>query len=153
MGLLRKLHTLLLDENALTVLAPELGSCHQLSLLSVRNNHLTQLPAEVIVFFFKKPLSGRFLYFPLNEDLHSYDLSTYVSAAVRKVYPISVFSVFNCEKSNGADSFFPPMENPIRNRPRPQNHTFVSPTGKLREIIFFIIYLIPYSITDLSNTF
>ena len=35
--------------------------------------------------------------------------STYVSASVRKEYPISVFSVFNCEKTNGADSFFPPM--------------------------------------------
>ena len=33
----------------------------------------------------------------------------YVSTAVRKVYPILVFSVFNCEKTNGADSFFPPM--------------------------------------------
>ena len=43
-------------------------------------------------------------------------------------------------------------QNAIRNRPRPQNHTFVSPTGKLIEVIlFFIIYLVPYSVTDLSN--
>ena len=35
--------------------------------------------------------------------------STYLSNAVRKVYPISIFSVFNCEKTNDADSFFPPM--------------------------------------------
>ena len=35
--------------------------------------------------------------------------STFVSTAVRKVYPISVFSVFNSEKKNVADSFFPLM--------------------------------------------
>jgi len=71
--------------------------------------------------------------------------STYVSTAVRKVYPISVFSVFNCgKKTNG---------NPIRNRPRPQNHTFVSPMGELIKVIFFIIYLVPCSMTDLSNIF
>ena len=46
-GLLRKLHTLLLNENFLEELPAEIGSCHQLTVLSLRKNQLERLPPEI----------------------------------------------------------------------------------------------------------
>ena len=44
----------------------------------------------------------------IGHNFFSLSSYTYVFAAVRKVHPVFVFSVFKCEKTNGADSFFPP---------------------------------------------
>lgn len=46
-GLLRKLHTLMLDENMLSELPKEMGSCTQLSVLHVAKNRLLSIPSEI----------------------------------------------------------------------------------------------------------
>jgi len=46
-GLLRRLHTLNLDENDVDALPPDLGSCVSLRILSAHANRLTTLPAEL----------------------------------------------------------------------------------------------------------
>jgi len=46
-GLLRKLHTIMLDENLLSELPKEIGSCSQLSILHVTKNRLTSIPSEM----------------------------------------------------------------------------------------------------------
>jgi Leucine-rich repeat (LRR) protein len=46
-GLLRKLHTLYLDDNLLSELPKEIGSCTSLSVLSVSKNRLKEIPSEI----------------------------------------------------------------------------------------------------------
>ena len=46
-GLLRKLHTLICDENLLSDLPKEIGSCVQLTVLHVAKNRLSRIPSEI----------------------------------------------------------------------------------------------------------